>query len=132
MSASKRSAAGSPLEWIAAAAGALIAIALLGLIGWDAATGPPAEPPAIVVRPTRVVATPGGFVVEVEALNRSDATAAGVRLEGVLKRGDFAVQASSATIDYVPGHARRRAGLIFARDPRSHRLELRAVGYQEP
>lgn len=132
MSKSTRSPATSPLEWAAGGLGAVIALALLGLIGWDAVTGPSAEPPALVVTARRVVPTPGGFVVEVEAHNRSDATAAAVELEGVLSQSTAAIETSRAVLDYVPGHAVRRAGLVFTRDPRAHRLELRATGYQEP
>ena len=122
----------STLEWIAAATGALIAIALMAVIGWDAVTGPAAAPPAIVLEAGRVVPTRAGFVVEVEARNLSDSTAASVQIEGRVAAGAGASETSWATIDYVPGHARRRAGLFFTSDPRGRPLELRAVGYQEP
>lgn len=130
--ARKHAAAASPLEWAAGIFGALIAFGLLGLIGWDAVSGPAGEPPAIAVRAQRIVPTPAGFVVEVEARNHSDATAGGVQIEGLTREGGRDVETSRATIDYVPGHATRRAGLIFARDPRPLTIELRATGYQEP
>ena len=120
------------LEWIAAAVGAAIAIGLIVVIGWDAVTGPVSAPPAIVVRAERIVPTRAGFVVEVEARNLADSTAAGVEIEGSIQGGSDGSETSRATIDYVPGHARRHAGLIFARDPRGRPLELRALGYQEP
>ena len=44
-----RPPAASPLEWVAAILGALVAIALLALIAWDAATGPGRVPPALTV-----------------------------------------------------------------------------------
>jgi uncharacterized protein (TIGR02588 family) len=42
------------------------------------------------------------------------------------------VESSEVTIDYVPGEATRRAGIYFSRDPRLHRLEIRAKGYDIP
>lgn len=132
MGQGRRRPATSPLEWFAAALGALIALGLLGVIGWEAAVGTNGGPPELAVRALRTVPAAHGFVVEVEVRNRADATAAAVGIEGVLKSGDADAETSRATIDYVPGRARRRAGLLFARDPAGHRLELRATGYQEP
>lgn len=132
MAGKNEAAATSPLEWVAAILGALIALALLGLIAWDAATGPRRVPPALVVQPEQVVRNAGGYVVRFVARNRTDDTAAGVQVEGVLKQGGTEVERSQATIDYVPGNGHRRGGLIFTRDPAAHSLELRATGYQQP
>ena len=132
MGQGRRPLATSPLEWIAAALGALIALSLLGVLGWEAAAGTNGGPPELTVRALRAVPAAHGFVVEVEVRNRADPTAAAVGIEGVLKRGYADVETSRATIDYVPGRGRRRVGLLFTRDPAVHRLELRATGYQEP
>ena len=132
MAVRKEAAAASPLEWAAAILGALIALGLLGLIAWDAATGPGRVPPALVVEPERVVRNGGGYVVQFVARNRADDTAAGVQVEGVLEQGGTELETSQTTIDYVPGNGYRRGGLIFTRDPAAYRLELRATGYQQP
>jgi uncharacterized protein (TIGR02588 family) len=111
--------------------GALIALALLGFIGLQLGEGG-AEPPTLVTRVERVVAGPGGHVAEIEVRNLSGATAAAVEIEGTLAEGDTIVETSRATIDYVPGRGRRRAGLLFTQDPAGHHLAVRATGYQEP
>lgn len=124
---------GTPLlEWISAAIGALITLALLGFIAFEAVSGPGNAPAAVGVRATAVHPTPGGYVVEITARNTSDQTAAAVRIEGALMRGAAEVEKSEAVLTYVPGQSERRAALIFSQDPRKHRLELRPTGYEEP
>ena len=131
--AERRKAAKTPaLEWAAAGIGLLLLLALLATIGLEAISGETDEPPAIAVTAGLVAAAPGGYLVEIEATNASGATAASVEVEGALMAGGAAVETSSLTFDYVPGHSRRKGGLFFAEDPRRHRLELRALGYQEP
>lgn len=131
--ASRPRAADTPLlEWIASIVGLLLTVAMIGFIGWQALNGPGAEPPAIVVEVQHIVESADGFVVEIKAANRSPATAAAVQVRGVLSRGRREVATSQATIDYVPGHSERSAGLFFKEDPRAYRLEVRALGYTEP
>lgn len=132
MAERKRRLANSLLEWIAAAAGAAIALALLGIIGREALTGPGRGPAELEVTAERVVPAGRGVVVAVSVSNRGEATAAAVQIEGELRRGGETVETSRATLDYVPAGASRRAGLLFTRDPAGHRLELRATGYAEP
>jgi uncharacterized protein (TIGR02588 family) len=132
MAQGKRPPATSALEWAMAALGALIALALLGFIGWEALSGVNQGPAILAVRAERILPSPDGFVAELEVRNLSDSTAAAVEIEGVLRQGDAAVETSRATIDYVPGRGRQRAGLMFTRDPAAFRLEVRATGYQEP
>jgi uncharacterized protein (TIGR02588 family) len=120
------------LEWIAAGLGLLLTLALLAVIGREAIAGETSEPPAIELRAASVRPLPSGFLVEVVASNRSGGTGAGVQVEGALKSGSVAVETSDFTFDYVPGHAERKGGLFFRQDPRRHRLELRALGYQAP
>ena len=120
------------LEWLAAGIGLLLLAGMLAIIGMEAIRGESGQPPAIAVRATRVVAVPGGYLVEVEATNASGASAAAVEVEGRLMAGDTVVETGRLTFDYVPAHARRTGGLLFAEDPRRHRLEIRALGYREP
>jgi uncharacterized protein (TIGR02588 family) len=120
------------LEWITAGIGLLLTLVMLAVIGREAITGDTHELPAIDVVASRIVPTGSGFVVEVVATNRSGGTAAVVEIEGELKSGETTVETSSLSFDYVPGHAERRGGLFFREDPRTHRLELRALGLQTP
>ncbi len=125
--------AGTPLlEWIASGIGLVLTLGMLAVIGGEALNHEADQLPVIDVTAGRVVATGSGFVVAIEAVNRSGGTAAAVEVEGALKAGEISIETSSAVFDYVPGHSRRSGGLFFARDPRRHRLELRALGYQAP
>jgi uncharacterized protein (TIGR02588 family) len=130
--AERRKASTPALEWVAAAIGLLLLLILLAIIGREAVGGEAAEPPAIAVTAGRTVAAAGGHLVEIEAANASGATASAVQVEGALMAGDRAVETSRLVFDYVPGRSRRRGGMFFTQDPRRHRLELRALGYQEP
>lgn len=131
--ARQRKRPGTPLlEWIASAIGLLLTLGMLAVIGREAINRDADQLPAIEVAAGRVVATGSGFVVAFEAVNRSGGTAAAVAIEGELKSGETSVETSGAVLDYVPGHSQRSGGLFFRRDPRRHRLELRAIGYQTP
>ena len=133
MAQERRKAAREPLlEWISAGIGLVLTLAIVALIGREALNGETAQPPAIEVVAGRVTPMRAGFVVEVTAINRSGGTAAEVEVEGQLKSGDESIEASRLTFDYVPGHAERKGGLFFTGDPRRHRLEVRALGYQAP
>lgn len=127
MDRQKQRARTPALEWLSAATGLVLTLALLALLGKEALLGQRDDVPAVDVRVERVVEKDGVFVVEVEAVNHSGATASAVMIEGRLGEAT-----SNATIDYVPGHSRRRAGLYFREDPRGGPLEVRALGYQEP
>lgn len=116
----------------AAAIGAAIVVATLGFMVYEAATAPPDPVPLIVVRVDTVVAYPSGYVVEFRAINAGDATAASVQVQGELRSDTGVVERSESTVDFVPARSWRRGGLVFARDPRAHRMEVRAVGFGRP
>lgn len=126
------SAEASLLEWIAAATGLALLLGVLAVIGWEALHGDPGEPPTIALQVRRIAPSAGGFVVEIEAFNRSGGTAQSVEIEGALRGVSAPIETSSVSFDYIPGHSRRIGGLFFREDPRRHRLDLRALGYQEP
>ena len=121
-----------PLEWIAAGLGAALLLFLIVVIGREAINGEAAQLPRIDVAVTDITPSAPGFIVAFEARNRSDGTAAGVEVEGVLKAGGTAIETSSATIDYVPGKGKAAGGLFFREDPRKAALEIRALGFQTP
>jgi len=129
----KRQDSGTPiLEWISAAIGLVLTLAMFGFIGWQAWTSTGEELPAIEVRVQRIVPAAGGWVVEIAAVNLSPATAAAVQIEGELKDGERVLATSQATLDYVPGNSEKRGGLFFREDPQAHGLEVRALGYARP
>jgi uncharacterized protein (TIGR02588 family) len=118
-------------EWITAAAGLLIVLAVVVFMTFEAVAGERTQP-AITVRVDSVVAVPGGHAVRFVARNTGDQAGAAVVVEGRLARAGAEPEVSRVTLDYVPGRSERRGGLFFVADPRGGRLELRAVGYVSP
>lgn len=118
-------------ERVAAAVSTALVLAVLGALAYDA-FATPQTPPAVEVRADTVLQAGGLWLVEFDAFNRGHGTAAAVKVEGRLSGAAGEVETSEALLDYVPGRSRRRGGLFFRNDPRAHRLELRALGYQEP
>lgn len=127
-----RQASTPALEWITAGIGLLLVLALLGTL-LDAAIDRHGEHMPILSATVDRIADAGDHhVVTVTVTNRSGVTAATVEVEGVLAGGTGAEEASSATIDYVPGRGEAQAGLLFRDDPRRARLELRITGFDTP
>ena len=116
------------LEWVAAALGLAIAIALMGIIAREAiASGDGSGVPILAAQVESIEATAGGHVVRITITNDSGKTAARVDLEG--KAGD---ETSVASVDYVPGHSQASAGLVFKQDPRRGGMTVRVTGFQLP
>lgn len=131
--APQKKRSGTPLlEWVASGIGLLLILSMLALLLREALSGEAGQLPAIDVAIQRIAPAGSGWVVEIEAVNGSGGTAAGVEIEGLLKSGGATIETSSAVIDYVPGHSRRSGGLFFRQDPRRHRIEVRALGFQAP
>ncbi|MGI8704774.1 MAG: hypothetical protein ACR2JJ_03085 [Sphingomicrobium sp.] len=120
------------VEWISAAVGLVIIAAMLGFLALESVGQRDKTPPLLKAEPTALVAGRDHFLVEVEVSNAARNTAASVGIEGTLKQGGSDIETSSASVAYVPGESRRRAGLIFTRDPRDYRLVLRVTGYERP
>ncbi len=115
------------LEWIAAGLGALVALVILGTIGWQAITARGDPVPLLTASVEAITPTGSGHVVTVRVTNASSRTAASVHVEGEIDG-----QVSSATVDYVPGHGEASAGLLVEADPRTSPLKLRVTGYEHP
>lgn len=118
-------------EWVAAGAGALLILGTVGVLLYEG-LALPATPPSLQVSVDSVVATPHAFLVQVTAHNHGRRTAATVTLEGVLYGDAGVLETATTTVDFVPGAASRGAGLLFTRDPREHRLHVRATGFEVP
>jgi len=127
MARPKREAQKTPaLEWVAAGLGALIAIVMLGSIGWQALAGRNDPVPLLSARVESVTVAGQERVATVVVTNASGRTAAAVQVEG--ENGD---ETSGASIDYVPGHGEAKAALIFA-DPARGPIAVRVTGYEHP
>jgi len=118
------------LEWIAAALGLALAIAVFAVILTEALAGDRSAP-QLTVEATKVTPFAGGYTVEVEVKNAGGRTASAVAIEGELK-GPGEPETAEATIDYVPARSKTEAGLVFRNDPRAGALTLHAKGYVEP
>ena len=122
----------SALEWIAAAIGLAMLLAVFAVIGREAMIAETAQPPSVTVRAERIVALEHGYLVEFEASNATSSTAAAVVIEGKIQPPGGEEEVATATLDYVAGHSRVKGGLFFERDPREGGLKLKPLGYQEP
>lgn len=118
-------------EWVTAALGLALLLASLGYLLHDAWTAQD-RPPAPAIRVLGVEPQQGRFLVRLRVLNESPATAAALRIEGELKRGDEVVERSEMEFPFLPGRSSRDGGLYFSQDPRTLRLELSARSYQRP
>ena len=104
--------------------GLILTLAVIGVIVADALR--PRRPAAFEVRLTEARRVPSGWVAEIEVVNRGDAAAAAVQVEGRL-----GAETASADIDYVPGGGQERVSLGFAADPRAG-VALTVRGWSEP
>lgn len=121
----------SASEWIVAALSAVLVLGAIGFMLYEAASEP-ASPPDIIIQVDSIVRTGTGYVVEFEARNRGQTTAAGLTISGELRSDTGTVATSDVTIDYVPADGTRRGGLFFSENPRLYRLEIRPEGYDRP
>lgn len=121
----------SALEWASAVVGLLVLLLVFGVIGADLLRGG-AAPPAIAVEARTVTASGSGYLVTFEAINRGGGTAAAVEIEGSLSVPGKPSETATVTLDYVAAGAWVEGGLFFADDPRTGRLTLRALGFQDP
>lgn len=121
----------SPLEWALAAASALLVLGVVGFLLYEA-LAEPLTPPEVAVAVEAIRPLQSGYLVEFRAENRGQTTAAGLHIEGTLKRGSATVETASTTLDYVPAEAGRRGGLYFTVDPRAYELSVRPTGYGRP
>lgn len=121
----------SAWEWAVAALGALLVLAAVGFMILESATSE-GTPPALEVAVDSVARAGAHYVAHVTVSNTGGMTAAGLELEGELKADRGSVEKSGVTIDYIPSKGKRRAGLIFTRDPAAYELSVRPTGYDLP
>ncbi len=115
------------LEWLMGGLGAIVFCAVLGVLIASGLSGANA-PPDVRISVERIAPVRDGYIVEFEAQNFGDVTAADVEIVGELAYGERSV----AHFDYLPSQSVRRGGVFFRRDPRASDLSLRAEGYSDP
>jgi uncharacterized protein (TIGR02588 family) len=127
----RREAPPSAWEWFAAAIGLLLLLASIGYLAYDAVTERE-EPPSPAIRVMGIEPQGDRFLVRLQVVNRTRATASSLRIEGELRRGSEVVERSETEFDYLPGKSSREGGLFFRADPRTLQLVLSARSYQAP
>jgi uncharacterized protein (TIGR02588 family) len=119
------------LEWITGLVGMALLLGTIGFLLWHALQANH-TPPSIRVEVRAISQQGDQFLVQFEATNDGDQTAADVTIEGQLIRDGETVETSTATITYIPAQSMRRGGLFFTQDPGAYTLDLRATGYEKP
>jgi uncharacterized protein (TIGR02588 family) len=118
-------------EWIAAALGLAIVLIAIAFLSYQAIHGA-SLPPEITVAVRSIEPQQSGYLVQARVINTGRATASQLIVEGTLMTTTGEEQRSQVTLDYLPGGSERRAGLFFTTDPRKGKLQIRAIGYQDP
>jgi uncharacterized protein (TIGR02588 family) len=118
-------------EWATAGCGAALLLASMVTLIYSALTSG-GSPPRLSAHVVSIQPAGEQFLVTIEVRNEGGSTAADVGIEAELRQHGAVVERSEVTVDFVPPKSRRRAGILFARDPRANELKLRALGYREP
>ena len=113
-----------PLEWGAAAIGALLVLGMLIYLGVDAFRED--TPPDLVAQVMAIRPGSEGWVVEVRVENRGDRTAA--QVEVGLAEADVR---RTVTLEFVPGHSHRSASIVLATRP-TRPPDVRVESFREP
>jgi len=124
----------SPWEWVAAAAGGLILLALVGFLVHAGIARPAHPEPDIVAVPGPAVRLESGaYLVPLRVENRGRMTGANVTVRGSLRdEAGALIEESTATFDFVAQHSGETGGLYFTADPGSGTLTVRTEGYADP
>lgn len=119
------------LERLLGAIGVVLLVACIVFLVHEGINGDE-RPGRVTATMTDVVAAGDMYVVTFELQNAGSQTLSSVEVTASLRDGDRELERATATIDYLPGHARQAGGFYFKNDPRRHSLEIRPGGYQEP
>lgn len=118
-------------EWVAALIGAALVVGIVGFLVMEALRER-STPPQIEIEVVEISKSDAGHLVQILVLNRGEATAAQLVVEGQLRRGEETVESATITLTFAPAGSSRSAGLIFENDPAEYELSLRAQGYEAP
>lgn len=122
---------GERIEWIAAAASAVLVLALAGFIGFEALTRSGGEPRVELALEDRLPIA-DGHVAKIKVRNRGYVTISDVVIEGVVALESGETETASVTLDYLPAEGETEVGLGFSQEIDPERLTLRIAGYTYP
>ncbi|MBL0422187.1 hypothetical protein JI739_17700 [Ramlibacter sp. AW1] len=120
------------LEWVVAAIGLVGVLASMGVLGWHAWRSPAEGAPEPRIEVNRIEPQGGQYLVQLTVRNAGTRAAGDLLVSGELWSQDQRVERSEMRLDHLPAGSLARGGLLFSRDPRGLRLQLRAEGYQQP
>lgn len=119
------------IEWIVAAASAVLVLALAGFIAFEALTRTGGEPRIeLFLEDTLAIAE--GHAARIAIRNVGHVTISDVVVEGAIELDDDRTETASVTLDYLPAESETEIGLGFSREIDPERLRLRIVGYTYP
>ena len=116
------------LEWAVFAASLVAIVVCIGVLAYEQWANKGA-PPRLTATVAGVVEQPAGYGVEILIQNGGDRTAENVQLEVTI---EGTPDRAEAVVAYVPYRSQRRAWLVLPTDPRSRRLLVRVLGFEEP
>ena len=119
------------VEWVVGTLGALIVCGSIVFLGYKAAVQEK-SPPDITFHTLAIHRVAGGYLVELRVRNNGNATAAKLKIRGLLMNGQRIVETSEANFDFVPSQSERRGGLFFSNNPQEYELKIRTEGYERP
>ena len=122
----ERAAKAERLEWIVGVASAILVLALIGVLAFEAVIGG-RTPPDLRVEHGDLRAGPDTTILPIRIVNTGASTAADVVVEG--RRGE---ERSTVTLDYVAGDSIAEAALVFSGDEMDFAIETRVVGFTKP
>ena len=121
-------------EKVVGVIGVVFLLGILGFLIYEALQ--PSTPPDITITVTSITPVSNGYLVEIQAHNLGEETAAAVEVEGTLQPRDdpnaAPIETRTTTFDYVPAQSMRQGGLFFQADPNQYVLEVQAKGFVEP
>jgi uncharacterized protein (TIGR02588 family) len=119
------------IEWATGLLSAVLVIAMLAWVAWEAVTEK-ASPPEFTVTTTGRQMVDGGYRVTFDIANRAAETASAVVVRGEMLREGGVIEQADVTFDYVPARSIAKGAVFFSRDPGADQIRLRAIGYTTP
>jgi uncharacterized protein (TIGR02588 family) len=121
----------SLIEWIVAAVGLILVLFSIGYLTYEAITARD-SPPNLLVKVISIKHLSNGYLVEFKVKNEGENPAANVVIEGKLSSGEKDIETKTTTINYVASMSERDGGLFYTEDPEQNKLEIKAIGYENP
>lgn len=119
------------VEWLTGLVSAILIVAMLGWVGWEAVSEDDMAP-EFGIEITARSAVEGGYRVEFDIINTATRTAAAVMVRGEMRDGDNVIEQADISFDYVPAQSKASGALFFTHDPDQAQLTIRAIGYTDP